>query len=272
MKKIIAFVCMATAALAGFAQNEQVEINTSDDKFSMSIAGFKIDFESDGDRHDVDTIFNVSSNGKSDKSFTVTRKRAAHVNFDLIGPFYFGWNSLVGSNYYGDWAGQGDFLRHSSAFSFSMGFCRVSTSLNYCGSLRFTVGARWTLTTYKYMNHMILADNPLGNPMPVFNSERPASKLRTSYVGFPVGISYYKDGFRLRATISAEWLTNSYARFIDEDDKFPISGVNNFRSAVELIIGYRGIGGYVSYCITPIFNEGCGNDAHALTAGFLIFM
>lgn len=274
MRKLLLTFLVIVMAVSAYAQKpDDVSIDTSEDKFSLSIAGFNIDLGS-SDKSSMshkDTVFyyHHESFPKSTE-FSVKRRRKASVDFDLLGPFYFGWNNWVNSNYYGNWEGQGDFLRVSSAFAFSMGFCNLSVSLNQRHTLYWVFGTKWTITNYKFMTRMRLADDSEGRLMPLFDEARPTSMLRTSYIGFPIGISYEYHHLTLRATASVEFLTNSWTRYNGEDDKFPLSGVNTFRSNAEVIVGYRGIAAFVDYGITPLFVSGVGNDIHTIEAGFLI--
>ncbi len=272
MRKVIISFCLLAIVSSMYAQKpDDVTIKSSEDKFTVGIAGFNIGF-SGSEKHisnvNNDTLFHVENNCGT--NISVIRKRPASVHFGLIGPFYFGWNNWVNSQYYGNWTDQGDFLRISSAFAFSMSFCNLSVSLNQSHSLRWIFGAKWTITNYRFMSQMRLADDSNGRLMPVFDNERPNSMLRTSYLGFPMGLQYHVQGVNILATVSAEWLTNSWTRYSGEDSKFPLSGVNTFRSTAELIVGYHGIGAFVDYGLTPLFNAGVGNDVHAIAAGFLI--
>lgn len=280
MKKFIAFMLCAIATVGVSAQKKNVEkedvdvdFNVSDDAFSLSIAGFKIGFDNDREEPaPKDTVFSVYSERKGKShSLSVHRSRSV-VDFNLIGPIYHGWGHLTQSSYYGNWAGQGDFLQLDKALSFGLQFCTVSMTLNPSHSLKFEIGARWTYTNYYLMKRVwIDADNdlkPFPNP---YGDERASTPvLRSSYIGFPVGFSYRHHGFKASASISAEWLTRQYERVRGNQQKYPLYAFSDFRSAVELAVGYHGIGAYVNYSLTPLFASGSGNDAHYLTVGFVL--
>lgn len=274
MRKLFLILFVIAIAVSAYAQKpDDVSIDTYEDKFSLSIAGFNIDFgsnEGPSTSYKDTVICYHHENSPRSTEFSVKRRRKASVDFDLLGPFYFGWNNWVNSNYYGNWDEQGDFLRLSSAFAFSMGFCNLSVSLNQRHTLYWTFGTKWTITNYKFMSHMRLADDSKGRLMPMYDDERPTSMLRTSYIGFPIGLSYEYHHVTVRATASVELLTNSWTRYNGEDDKFPLSGVNTFRSTAEVIVGYHGVAAFIDYGITPLFVSGVGNDIHALEFGFLI--
>ena len=254
MRRIV-FLLLGALAVCNISAQEEVRLDyrSKDDVFSLSVGGFSIGFGDD----------------------TPKRKPWCKntVDFQLIGPFYHGWSHLVQSEYYGKWAGQGNFLRIDDTFSFGMKFLDLSVALNRSGSLRATFGARWTFTNYYLSNRVWFYEDADGNPIPVpYSGDKSKPVLRSSYLGFPLGLSYNLHGVRIIASVSAEWLTRSYARYKGSNTKYSLPGINDFRSAVELIIGYRGIGAYVAYGLTPMFTKGSGNDAHTLTAGFLFFM
>lgn len=277
MKKFAVLLVCVFAAAGMAAQSEDVDVNlhvSDDDAFSLSVAGFRIGFDKNTEKCDNDTIFAVKrDNGSSDRSFAVYRKRHhSIVDFNLIGPIYHGWGHLTQSEYYGNWSGQGDFMQLDKALSFGLQFCTVSMTLNSSRSLKFEVGARWTYTNYYLMKRVwIDADNdlkPFPNP---YGDERASTPvLRSSYIGFPVGFSYRHHGFKASASISAEWLTRQYERVRGNQQKYPLYAFSDFRSAVELVVGYHGIGAYVNYSLTPLFASGSGNDAHYLTVGFVL--
>lgn len=274
MRVCLLSLSVVLAVMTANAQRpDDVRFETSDDKFSLSIAGFNIGL-GNNDEHDLseDTVTYRENDcpGGVHTGTCVTKEKQSLMHFDLLGPFSFGWGNWIGSDYYGNWAEQGDFLRTKNVFAFSMGFCNIDVSINRGRSVFWTFGTKWTVTSYRFMNHMLLADNADGVLMPLIDPERPTSMLRTSYIGFPMGLSYRNGPVRIMATISAEFLTNSWTRYAKKDDRNSISGVNTFRSTAELIVGWGGLGAFVNYGITPLFQKGVGNDAHLITAGFLI--
>lgn len=248
MKKyLFAFAVMALGC--GFESAAQNET-----PFSMNVAGFNLRI------------------GDSVKQGKISLAQPSHQkrSFNLLS-FYHGWNIPVQSEYYGDWAGKGDFLKPSDAFSFGMSFCRFSLGINRSNSLKFNISGRWTYTNYRFQNGIILKDTtPGGNTMPIFESSTEHAKFFSSYLGIPIGLSYeFDEDFRLYANISAEFLTASFAKYKNSRDKSPISCLNKFKSTAELVFCYKCVGAYLAYNLTPMFSKGSGNDAHAMTMGFV---
>jgi len=263
MKKTLTLLTLGIfLCLSAFAQNqEDVNISNKGDKFAINVAGFQIGFEND-------TTVNgnkVSTN----TSFEVIKKSRSQFSFDLLGPFYHGWNTPIQSEYYGDWAGKGDFLQYKRAFSFGMTFCRFSFALDPKHSVKINLSGRWDFTRYHYENSILLLSGDDGVPYPYDFYEKTKSKVFSSYVGLPFGLSYEKDGFKIAANITAEWLVDSYAKYCGEKTKYVADGFNHFRSNVELVVSYGLIGAYASYSLTPVLTKGLGNDAHTLTIGFV---
>lgn len=269
MKKTsILFVLLLGLFICLPAQNpDELQISSQDETFSLNIAGFKINFD--------------GNNGKSTDSCRSKKEPVtlsihengivkSRISFDLIGPICHGWNNLVQSEYVGDWQGHGDFLESQRAFSFGMSFCTLSVSLNRQRSLRMNFGARWDWTRFYYNQPVVFHVDNNNHLFPVFPAEQRKLRMFSSYMGFPLGISYHYHGVRVAANISAEWLVGSHWRYKGDKDKLKAEGFNKFRSAVELIIGYRSLGAFVSYGITPMLIKGAGNQAHTLTAGFVI--
>lgn len=283
MKKyiIIMSLCIVTAFACQAQESEDVTINASKNVFSLNIAGYQIDFagtpKETSDISKIDSTFtsvNVADNSLSfsktptGKSITVKKPSRSIVSLNLIGPFYHGWNTYVQSEYYGDWSDRGDFLKPSHSFSFGMSFCRLSISLNRERSLKINMGARWDWTRSRYDNYHFF--NDVAGKLDAASTEgKYSTRVFTSYIGFPVGLSYQLGRFKVQANISAEWLVKSYSRVIKEKGKTAITGYNPFRSAVELIVSYGSIGAYVQYGITPMLAKGMGNDEHTLTIGFV---
>lgn len=278
MKRIFVTVMCALAVSGIYAQGEEVDVKfdlSEDDAFSLSIAGFKIGFDNnERNAEGADTLLSLHhENNGNTRNLALCRSHSV-VDFNLIGPIYHGWGHLIQSQYYGPWAGCGDFLQIDKAFSFGMQFCTVSMTMNRSHSLKFNFGARWTYTNYYLMKKVwIDADSDLKPfPSPYGDETAGTPVLRSSYLGFPVGFSYRHHGVKVSATISAEWLTRQYERVKGDPQKYPLYAFNDFRSAVELSVGYHGIGAYVNYSLTPLFTPGYGNDAHYLTAGFVLFL
>lgn len=267
MKKITILLAILACTFFGLrAQDtDELKISSQDETFSLNIAGFQINFD--------DGKSNVNSSDtcrpKTQMVVTFGKHRRPLVSFDLIGPIYHGWNNLVQSEYEGDWQNHGDFLMPQRAFSFGMSFCTLSVSLNRQRSLRMNFGARWDWTRFYYTQPVVFHLDNNNHLSPEFPSDQRKLRMFSSYMGFPLGISYRYHGLKVAANISAEWLVGSHWRYKGDKDKSKAEGFNRFRSAVELIIGYRNLGAFVSYGITPMLIKGAGNQAHTLTAGFI---
>ena len=283
MKKIIMIMSLfiVTAFISQAQEPENVTISASENVFSLNIAGYQIGFS--GTKKDAsDTLKNDSTTNSlhvanRSVSFTQTPEKKciivgkptkSIVSLNLIGPFYHGWNTYPQSEYYGDWSDRGDFLKPSHSFSFGMSFCRLSISLNRERSLKINMGGRWDWTRSRYDNYHFFND-AAGHLDATSTNGNYRTRVFTSYLGFPVGLSYRLDRFKIEASISAEWLVKSYARVIKEKGKTALTGYNPFRSTVELMVSYGSLGAYVQYGITPMLAKGMGNDVHTLTIGFV---
>lgn len=254
MKKIIilALFALLFKSLAFAQDSEEIGISSTKDDMTINIAGF-----------------NIQIGSPKEDQFSFGNKSKSKFEFDLIGPFYHGWSKPVQSQYYGDWAGHGDFLLPSDAFSFGMTFCRFSFGLDCSNLFKLNIAGRWTWTDYYFKEGFILKDVTPGHTIPVFENTDIRSKFYTSYMGIPVGLSYEIGDVKVAANISAEWLLKSYSRYKGSKEKEQISCINDFRSSVDLMVTYGWIGAYVGYGLTPMFLPDSGNDAHTLTFGFV---
>jgi len=264
MRKIVILIlALGMASSVSFAQEDGIQINPDKEKFSMDIAGFQIKLGSEGE--------NGSTTKKGSRFFEKDEKTKAKANFSLIGPFTFGWSCLTNNHYYGDWAGNGDFLRPKNCFTFGMSFC--SLEFKMAKNLRFLIGARWSCTNYDFGSTVYLKDDPFGKTMPNFPPDgtgKDGCKMYHSYIGVPIGTSYEVDKFSVRFSVSAEGLLKGYSRWDFENINHYFSALNTFKSRAELIFGYDFFGAFVSYDLTPMFVPGSGNDCHLMTFGFSV--
>ncbi len=226
---------------------------------SMEIAGFRIKL---GSRKSTKTIPSISLKMNRTKN---------KLNFDLIGPFSFGWSTLTNNNYYGDWAGQGNFLLQSNCFTFGMSFARIELALSK--HLEFDAGFRWSCTNYNFGTPVILVDDLRGKTMPLFPTPEKmgyTGKMYLSYMGIPVGLSFKANNLTIGFNVSAEILLQGCSKWKEEKTEYNFSALNTFKSRAEFILGYHKVGGFISYDITPVFVPGSGNDCHLLTLGFMV--
>jgi len=246
---------LGMASSVSFAQEDSIQINPDKEKFSMDIAGFQI---------------KLGSEGKNGPVLEMDKPKSK-ANFSLIGPFTFGWSCLTNNHYYGDWAGNGDFLRQRNCFTFGMSFC--SLDFKMAENLRFLIGARWSCTNYNFGSPVVLEDDESGRTMPWFpvvGTQKTGCKMYHSYMGVPIGLSYEVEKFSVRFSVSAEALLKGYSRWEEEDINHYFSALNTFKSRAELIFGYDFFGAFASYDLTPMFVPGSGNDCHLITFGFVV--
>jgi len=250
-RALVSIILFAAVCLPSMAQDTLIVVPQGK-KVSISVAGYQV---------------NIVPEIKEKQE-----KVEPQMDFNLIGPFYHGWSLLTGSQYYGDWADQGDFLAPSHLFSFGMSFCKFSVSLNPENSLILSLGARWTFTRYTLKQPVVFIDDMYGHTQPVFADSFDKGYIYQSYMGAPLGLSYKYGKFMVTANVSAEGLLSSYSKLKQDNVKYEFSALSRFKSNLDLILSYGFFGAYASYGLTPMFTKGSGNDCHMLTFGFIFGM
>lgn len=173
------------------------------------------------------------------------------AGIDILSPFYVGANFLSGSNFNVD-----------PARSRTFAWTPITISAPISDNASFTAGLRWS-----HIN-LIFEDDVVPNESNITATNVKKAKICSSYLGIPVGFKAKSNGMFYGANISAEMLTNSRFKYKCSDT---FSGrykyANHFRSAVEGYFGYKWLGFYLNYSVTPFFKEESVTNGNVLTVG-----
>ena len=157
-------------------------------------------------------------------------------------------------------------------FEFSTNLTGVSYT--FAPGAKMSVGVRVTYSNYYFLAPMYFVNE--GREMVPYYPQQSVrkSKIRTDYVGFPLGLSVESGGIRFSCNVSAEFLAKAVTKCKTGDGrvwKEEIFGINRFRSVIQGTFSYKGFGVYVNYCLTPFFEPGFGRmDTHSISFGLLL--
>lgn len=195
------------------------------------------------------------------------------VRFEWLRSVYFGFSTLAGINYYGNWSDTScpGFLEQHTGKNFMFALDAASFAFNLDGQrkIELETGLRFSFMEFCHKDPSVTLISLNGLPYP---TRTPAgtvkSKFHTDYVGIPVDVSFNFTNVSLHAGVSAEILLDSYSKYKYPHTRNPLRGVNIFRSVAQVGISYKNmIGIYVNYAITPMFTAGSGSDARSLSFG-----
>lgn len=245
MKKILLTLAALALSAAAFAQD--------------------IDFEDLGDLNTIE----ISKAGSR-----------VETELNLAFPMYFGWTALTNANAKGEWARiSGNWPNEFNARkNFMYGLQLADLRIRY-NMLDVSLGLRWTFMDFTLSNSaMTLRKGSDGVWWPksiqdeALNYDGKKSKIHASYFGVPLRVGLDLGKVMLYAGGSIELRTNGYTKYKkpkyrqDAKDLF-----NPIRATVEGGFTYGGLGIFVMYGLTPLFQESL-SDARTLTFGLTLGM
>ncbi len=200
---------------------------------------------------------------------------AQFVRFEWLRQINIGFSALTGINYYGNWAENScpDFLQQSVGKNFTFSFDAVNFNFRLSPDRMFELaaGMRFTFIDYVFKDPRYTLINLNGKPWPSATPDGVRkSKVHADYIGLPVDFVFNYGRFSAYAGITAEILLGAFAKYKDPCTRWTLSGVNPFRSVVEVGMTYRHFGIFANYAISPLYSPGVGSDARSLSFGLLI--
>ena len=249
MKKILLTLAALALSAAAFAQDRE------------------IDLEELGELNKIE----ITSGGK------------VETDLNLAFPMYFGASTLVGTNYMGAWSGINNhhFLDMRTSKNFVYGLQLADLRIRY-NALDVSLGLRWTFMDFTFADSSITlrqAESPLGKvyfPTPIAAEtstyDGRKSKIHASYFGIPLRLGLKFGKAMVYAGGSVEMLTGGYTKYKRPKYRSRCKEVfNPFRATVEGGFNYGGLGVFVMYGLTPLFQESL-SDARTLTFGVTLGM
>ncbi len=255
MKKILLTLAALALSAAAFAQDRE------------------IDLEELGELNKIE----IASGGK------------VETDLNLAFPMYFGASTLVGTNYKGAWAAfsNSHFLDMRTPKNFVYGLQLADLRIRY-NALDVSLGLRWTFMDFTFADSSITLRVPrvvpdyaddyatFYRPIPIATEtstyDGRKSKIHASYFGIPLRLGLKFGKAMVYAGGSVEMLTGGYTKYKRPKYRSRCKEVfNPFRATVEGGFNYGGLGVFVMYGLTPLFQESL-SDARTLTFGVTLGM
>ena len=245
MKKILLLLAALSLSAAAFAQDREIDLESLEDLNKIEIA----------------------SGGK------------VETELNLAFPMYFGASALVGTNYKGEWTAVNNyhFLDMRTAKNFVYGLQLADLRIRY-NALDVSLGLRWTFMDFTFADSGITL-RPVGKvyfPTPIAAEtstyDGRKSKIHASYFGIPLRLGVKFGKAMIYGGASVEMLTGGYTKYKRPKYRSRCKEVfNPFRATVEGGFNYGGLGVFVMYGLTPLFQESL-SDARTLTFGVTLGM
>lgn len=199
-------------------------------------------------------------------------------------PMYFGWSTLADANAKGPWMllntpiPGSTFDTHKN---FVYGLQLADMQIHY-KHINVSVGLRWTFMDFAFANpgetfskQYVNATWPdawmphaIVNDLPAYNGKK--SKIHANYFGIPFRAGLQFGSSKVYVGASIEMLTGGYTKYKQPKNRITAKDLfNPIRATVEGGFSYGGLGVFVSYGLTPLFQESL-SDAKTLTFGLLL--
>lgn len=179
----------------------------------------------------------------------------SNAGIDIISPFYLGVNVLSGSQFKVD-------PSRSRTFAWTP----ITINAPVTDDVSFTASLRWSFVNLTFDDNVV----PQVLPPDLTSLSVKKAKICSSYLGIPVGVKGKSNGMIYGANISAEILTNSRFKYKCHDNYAGHYKYSNpFRSTVQAYFGYRWLGFYANYSLTPFFKEEAYTDGNVFTVGLI---
>ena len=214
---------------------------------------------------------NIDRNGVSEY-YEIEGERPPRVSGSLgIASLDFGFNILAGTEYYGPWADQGNFLDMNGWKSIRVAWepASVTIALDRKAHVSLVAGVRILADNYTFSRPYTLVYNDMDNVVPAkIDGYVKKSKLVATYIGIPIRLSF-RIGSDLHITgyASGDLLLNGRTKYKKPKVKGNISCFSPFRISAGGSITYNNFGVYCEYGTTPLFKDGTGADTHTVSVG-----
>lgn len=223
--------------------------------------------------------FGITLSGPSSGLFQPAdpEKPKSRVSLTLLAGSEYGYNVLTGLDYGAYPAGSGRFfdLHGGKSFHLSSTLVGMSVELGRRRLFKFSTGLRYTIDNYRLSDRSItLGNDETGMVVPVTLDERAdKSKLRITSLGLPLTFSC-RAARNLSVALSGYFDFTMGANSIYKRPKVKnsLAGVNTFRFGVGAAVAYHGVGVYVRYSVTPLFESRMGPEVRPLSIGLCLDM
>lgn len=243
MKKILLIFAVLALSVAAFAQS--------------------IDLEELGDLNTIDLTREGS-------------RVETELNFAF--PMYFGWTALTNANAKGPWMNINTPIpastfdtRKNFVYGLQLADFRIRYEL-----LDVSLGLRWTFMDFTFVNSAetfrkttgAWMPYPIQGETPDYNGKK--SKIHASYFGIPLRVGLDLGSSEVYVGASVEMLTGGYTKYKRPKNRQNAKDLfNPVRATIEGGFSYGGLGVFVMYGLTPLFQESL-SDARTLTFGLLL--
>lgn len=199
-------------------------------------------------------------------------KNPPRFYFTLLTDIELGFTRLTGVDYGGYADAERGFLDQQLAPSFHFGFTTFSLcwDVNRKRSLSLRVGLDATLENIRLIDNSITVGNdPQGRLVPeALTTPADKSKIVYSYLGIPVRLNWIPvDRLNVSFVLHNDFLLSADAIYKRPKRKNALSGFRTYRLGLGVSAAYYGIGLFVRYTPTPLFERGAGPECRTFSFG-----
>lgn len=205
-------------------------------------------------------------------------KKRSRVGMTVFNYMELGFTQLTGMSYAGYSASAGKFLdtELGNSFHFSCGLVGLKVDLNRKRTIQFDANLQLTLDNYRLSDRGITLDRIGGRIEPVALDESvKKSKFVTGMIGIPLRVVFKPvKHLRLSAIAYTDFAVsfNTIYKKPRVQREMPLSVLNTCQFGVGASVSYYGIGLFVRYNVTPLFEKGAGPECHPLSFGIALLM
>lgn len=200
-------------------------------------------------------------------------KNPPRFYFTIMSDIELGFTHLTGIDYGGYGVGERGFLdqRLGASFHFSFAPFNLGWDMNRKRSLSLRVGLDYTLENIRLTDNGITVGNDSDGRLIPVALEAPAakSKIVYSYLGIPVRLHWVPvDRLGVSFVLHNDFLLGADAICKSPKQKHGLSGWRSYRLGLGASVAYYGLGLFVRYTPTPLFERGAGPECRTFSFGF----
>lgn len=203
-------------------------------------------------------------------------KKLPRVCCTFLDNIELGFNFLTGTDYAAYPAGTEDFLdvRAGNSFHFGITPIGLSVGLDRRRRFEFSTGLRYTVDNYRLSDNTITLGREADRVVPLeLDNSADKSKMRITSLGIPLQFSFSPVRHLQIALVGyCDFVLGTRTIYKKPKVRSELYGVNTFQFGIGGSVSYHGIGVYVRYGVTPLFESGKGPSTHPVSFGVCLFM
>lgn len=192
------------------------------------------------------------------------------IDFDLISQIGMGFNYVLSD----DAALKMNLLK---SFSFSIDLAYLDFNLTSNGAIQLHSALRWTFDNYSSKEGYIYQSKLIPGTISAIpgGSDVKKSKMRTDYLGIPVGIKVKAGDVCIFANALGEYNTKAISKVKykgSDKEKDVLGGCSEIRHAVEAGIAFDDVAIFCKYTLSPTFEKTtlANPENGIITAGIIL--